>query len=114
MSTRVADLVEVGHGVNVVVLTLLREHTATVLTASQAERLGVYLIRQAAHARAALAASPASAPELREVRQRLSEIAAQIREHPDGCHGWTWPALAEDLEVLADPEGATPDTGSTP
>ncbi len=57
MSTRVADLVEVGHGTNLVMLSLVGRQPASsvVLTASQAERLGLYLIRQATHARAALA-----------------------------------------------------------
>lgn len=56
MSTRVGD-VEVGHGQNVVVLQLIRNsgshliYGSTTLTASQAERLAVYLMRQASAAR---------------------------------------------------------------
>ena len=53
MSTRIADLAEVGHGVDTVVLVLPRRKDAEVFTPSQAEQLAIVLIQQAAYARAA-------------------------------------------------------------
>lgn len=55
MSTRIADIAEVGHGSDMVVLTILRRKAADVLTPSQAEQLAIVLIRQAGYARAAAA-----------------------------------------------------------